>query len=176
MREEPRPPEATRSCSGHRCRRPASDLHLLETLPDLGRSEPAALDATAIRVRTVLAAARRAERSKTDLRPYVVAALHALDVGDTEQAAMRYRAIVDQLTGDVPGMAVQTDLARVANKITFATTPSRGSSPKHQITNGAVASVVPLIAEVVQAIGPEKIRSLLSVLRELRISLEGDGA
>jgi DNA-binding MarR family transcriptional regulator len=41
--------------------------------------------------------------------------------------------------------------------------------------DGAVASVVPLIAEVVQSIGHEKVRALLSVLRELRISLEGDG-
>lgn len=63
------------------------EQHVLEALPDLGRTDAAALDATAARVRTVLASARRAERSKTDLRPYVVAALHALDVGDTEQAA-----------------------------------------------------------------------------------------
>jgi len=41
--------------------------------------------------------------------------------------------------------------------------------------DSAVASVVPLIAEVVQSIGPDKMRGLLSVLRELRISLEGDG-
>lgn len=41
--------------------------------------------------------------------------------------------------------------------------------------DSAVASVVPLIAEVVQSIGPEKMRALLSVLRELRISLEGEG-
>jgi DNA-binding MarR family transcriptional regulator len=42
--------------------------------------------------------------------------------------------------------------------------------------DSAVASVVPLIAEVVQSIGPERVKALLSVLRELRISLEGDGA
>ncbi len=41
--------------------------------------------------------------------------------------------------------------------------------------DSAVASVVPLIAEVVQSIGHERVRALLSVLRELRISLEGDG-
>jgi DNA-binding MarR family transcriptional regulator len=41
--------------------------------------------------------------------------------------------------------------------------------------DSAVASVVPLIAEVVQSIGPDKMRALLSVLRELRISLESDG-
>jgi DNA-binding MarR family transcriptional regulator len=41
--------------------------------------------------------------------------------------------------------------------------------------DSAVASVVPLIAEVVQSIGPDKMRALLSVLRELRISLEGEG-
>lgn len=41
--------------------------------------------------------------------------------------------------------------------------------------DSAVASVVPLIAEVVQSIGHDRVRALLSVLRELRISLEGDG-
>ena len=51
-----------------------------------------------------------------------------------------------------------------------AISPS-GRAPR----DGAVASVVPLIAEVVQAIGQEKVRALLSVLRELRVSLEGDG-
>ncbi|MBN8629224.1 MAG: MarR family transcriptional regulator [Rhodobacterales bacterium] len=38
----------------------------------------------------------------------------------------------------------------------------------------ALASVVPLIAEVVQAIGGDRVRSLLPVLRELRIKLEDD--
>jgi len=36
----------------------------------------------------------------------------------------------------------------------------------------ALAGVVPLIAEVVQAIGADRARSLLPVLRELRIKLE----
>jgi DNA-binding MarR family transcriptional regulator len=36
----------------------------------------------------------------------------------------------------------------------------------------ALASVVPLIAEVVQAIGADRVRALLPVLRELRIKLE----
>lgn len=36
----------------------------------------------------------------------------------------------------------------------------------------ALAGVVPLIAEVVQAIGAERVRALLPVLRELRVSLE----
>lgn len=40
--------------------------------------------------------------------------------------------------------------------------------------DSAVATVVPLIAEVVQALGPDRVRSLLSVLRELRIRLEDD--
>ena len=40
----------------------------------------------------------------------------------------------------------------------------------------ALASVVPLIAEVVQTIGAERVRALLPVLRELRVSLEADGA
>jgi DNA-binding MarR family transcriptional regulator len=38
--------------------------------------------------------------------------------------------------------------------------------------DSAVASVVPLIAEVVQSLGADRIRALLSVLRELRIKLE----
>jgi DNA-binding MarR family transcriptional regulator len=41
--------------------------------------------------------------------------------------------------------------------------------------DGAVAAVVPLIGEVVQALGPEKVRALLPVLRELRLRLEGEG-
>jgi DNA-binding MarR family transcriptional regulator len=40
--------------------------------------------------------------------------------------------------------------------------------------DSAVASVVPLIAEVVQSIGADRVRALLSVLRELRISLEDE--
>ena len=36
----------------------------------------------------------------------------------------------------------------------------------------ALASVVPLIAEVVQSIGADRVRALLPVLRELRIRLE----
>ncbi|MBA3911142.1 MAG: MarR family transcriptional regulator [Rhodobacter sp.] len=36
----------------------------------------------------------------------------------------------------------------------------------------AVATVVPLIAEVVQSLGADRVRALLSVLRELRIKLE----
>ncbi len=38
----------------------------------------------------------------------------------------------------------------------------------------ALAAVVPLIAEVVQAIGAERVRALLPVLRELRVKLEDD--
>ena len=38
----------------------------------------------------------------------------------------------------------------------------------------AVAAVVPLIADVVQSIGAERVRGLVSVLRELRVRLEGD--
>jgi DNA-binding MarR family transcriptional regulator len=40
--------------------------------------------------------------------------------------------------------------------------------------DAAVATVVPLIGEVVQALGTERVRALLSVLRELRVRLEGD--
>jgi DNA-binding MarR family transcriptional regulator len=38
--------------------------------------------------------------------------------------------------------------------------------------DSAVASVVPLIAEVGQSLGSERLRALVSVLRELRIKLE----
>jgi DNA-binding MarR family transcriptional regulator len=41
--------------------------------------------------------------------------------------------------------------------------------------DAAVAAVVPLIAEVVQALGPDRVRALLPVLRELRLRLEGEG-
>lgn len=40
--------------------------------------------------------------------------------------------------------------------------------------DAAVATVVPLIAEVVQAMGHDKLRALLPVLRELRIRLEDE--
>ncbi len=39
----------------------------------------------------------------------------------------------------------------------------------------AVAAVVPLIADVVQALGSERVRALLPVLRELRLRLEDEG-
>lgn len=38
----------------------------------------------------------------------------------------------------------------------------------------AVAAVVPLIAEVVQSIGDDRVRALVSVLRELRVRLEDE--
>lgn len=41
--------------------------------------------------------------------------------------------------------------------------------------DAAVQAVAPLIAEVVQALGAERVRALLPVLRELRTRLEGDG-
>lgn len=41
--------------------------------------------------------------------------------------------------------------------------------------DAAVQAVAPLIAEVVQSLGAERVRSLLPVLRELRTRLEGDG-
>ena len=40
--------------------------------------------------------------------------------------------------------------------------------------DSAVASVVPFVAEVVKSIGPDRVRGLLTVLRELRISLEDE--
>jgi DNA-binding MarR family transcriptional regulator len=41
--------------------------------------------------------------------------------------------------------------------------------------DAAVATVVPLINEVVLSLGPDRVRALLSVLRELRVRLEDDG-
>lgn len=46
------------------------------------------------------------------------------------------------------------------------------SSSGRSARESALASVVPLIAEVVQAIGADRVRALLPVLRELRIKLE----
>jgi DNA-binding MarR family transcriptional regulator len=40
--------------------------------------------------------------------------------------------------------------------------------------DAAVATVVPLIGDVVQALGPDRVRALLSVLRELRVRLEDE--
>jgi DNA-binding MarR family transcriptional regulator len=40
--------------------------------------------------------------------------------------------------------------------------------------DAAVATVVPLIGDVVQALGQDRVRALLSVLRELRVRLEDD--
>lgn len=41
--------------------------------------------------------------------------------------------------------------------------------------DAAVQAVAPLIAEVVQALGADKVRALLPVLRDMRTRLEGDG-
>ncbi len=41
--------------------------------------------------------------------------------------------------------------------------------------DSAVASVAPLIGDVVQTLGQDRVKGLLSVLRELRLRLEGDG-
>ena len=41
--------------------------------------------------------------------------------------------------------------------------------------NAAVQSVAPLIAEVVQALGAERVRAVLPVLREMRTRLEDEG-
>ncbi|PJF10019.1 MarR family winged helix-turn-helix transcriptional regulator [Pseudorhodobacter sp. MZDSW-24AT] len=41
--------------------------------------------------------------------------------------------------------------------------------------DAAVQSVAPLIAEVVQAVGIDRVRTLVPVLREMRKRLEGDG-
>jgi DNA-binding MarR family transcriptional regulator len=51
-----------------------------------------------------------------------------------------------------------------------------GISPSGRAArDSAVASVVPLIGDVVQALGAERVRSLLPVLRELRLRLEDGG-
>ena len=42
--------------------------------------------------------------------------------------------------------------------------------------DSAVAAVVPMIGDVVQAIGADRVRSMLSVLRELRVKLEDVGS
>jgi DNA-binding MarR family transcriptional regulator len=42
--------------------------------------------------------------------------------------------------------------------------------------DAAVATVVPLIGDVVQSLGPDRVRSLLSVLRELRVRLEDEAS
>lgn len=41
--------------------------------------------------------------------------------------------------------------------------------------DAAVQAIAPLIGEVVQALGADRVRSVLPVLRELRTRLEGDG-
>ncbi len=41
--------------------------------------------------------------------------------------------------------------------------------------NAAVQAVAPLIAEVVDQLGADRVRALLPVLREMRTRLEGDG-
>ena len=41
--------------------------------------------------------------------------------------------------------------------------------------DAAVQAVVPLIGEVVEALGAERVRTVLPVLRELRERLEGEG-
>lgn len=41
--------------------------------------------------------------------------------------------------------------------------------------DAAVAAVIPMIADVVQSLGPEKVRAVLPILREMRVKLEGEG-
>jgi DNA-binding MarR family transcriptional regulator len=41
--------------------------------------------------------------------------------------------------------------------------------------DAAVHALTPLIADVVEALGADRVRSVLPVLRELRVRLEGDG-
>ncbi len=41
--------------------------------------------------------------------------------------------------------------------------------------DAAVAAVIPMIADVVQSLGPDKVRAVLPILREMRVKLEGAG-
>jgi DNA-binding MarR family transcriptional regulator len=41
--------------------------------------------------------------------------------------------------------------------------------------DAAVAAVIPMIADVVQSLGPDKVRAVLPILREMRVKLEGEG-
>mgnify|MGYP001227070572 CR=1 FL=1 len=41
--------------------------------------------------------------------------------------------------------------------------------------DAAVAAVIPMIADVVQTLGAEKVRAVLPILREMRQKLEGEG-
>ena len=49
------------------------------------------------------------------------------------------------------------------------------TKPRRRYQKAQDAAVVPLIGEVVQAIGADRVRALLTVLRELRVRLEDDG-
>lgn len=41
--------------------------------------------------------------------------------------------------------------------------------------DAAVAAVIPMIGDVVQALGADKVRAVLPILREMRVKLEGEG-
>ena len=41
--------------------------------------------------------------------------------------------------------------------------------------DAAVAAVIPMIADVVQSLGAEKVRAVLPILRDVRVKLEGEG-
>ncbi|WP_430465933.1 MarR family winged helix-turn-helix transcriptional regulator [Tabrizicola sp.] len=41
--------------------------------------------------------------------------------------------------------------------------------------DAAVAAVIPMIADVVQSLGHDKVRAVLPILREMRVMLEGEG-
>ncbi|TXH96462.1 MAG: MarR family transcriptional regulator [Pseudorhodobacter sp.] len=41
--------------------------------------------------------------------------------------------------------------------------------------DAAVAAVIPMIGDVVQALGADKVRAVLPILREMRLKLEGEG-
>jgi DNA-binding MarR family transcriptional regulator len=41
--------------------------------------------------------------------------------------------------------------------------------------DAAVAAVIPMISDVVQTLGADKVRAVLPVLREMRVKLEGEG-
>lgn len=41
--------------------------------------------------------------------------------------------------------------------------------------DAAVAAVIPMIGDVVQALGAERVKAVLPILREMRVKLEGEG-
>ncbi|MBM4061855.1 MAG: tetratricopeptide repeat protein [Planctomycetes bacterium] len=73
-------------------RRCAYERSVLDVLETLGDESPGALAATTEHLRALLAATSDAGRSRQDLRPYALAALHCLALGDAKSATEQARA------------------------------------------------------------------------------------